>query len=565
MHNLYMILLALLYGLIAGACLLSFLKLYKPLPVFLLSALLSGIMLFLFFNKNHSDVIFMEEESDPTGQKSWLPLVVFLTAIVIFAFLIFYPLSAWPYPATVSELHWDAGVYHFPKAAEMISTGSSWDLSIAYGEYPFGYESLVAFFLLLGQQGRFIGVLHAIIALFFLLSITSCFKRTLKLNDELILFIIVALFISNKIIPTFDSNLWWIFWPQLMLVGKNDLLLAAVLVSILIFTPKPTDKTYHPYELAVASMIAISIKPNSLLIVLFAWAVLFFHMLKRKELSSYIKPILISVLIMLPGSLWIIRNWVVQKALFSAETLQLSDWSILSNLTNPFLYHYLPRNLIYILSILLIGGVISIFVKRIRFEWLTAMIFLISFAMTPATAFFGSTAEPAQIAWRFAMPLLVYTLLLLLLLVEPLLIRIYRWINAKSLFSIPASIILIALAIIAIRADRGLFDTNPQNRYILSDQYHESVGINGYHSAYDYVQQNISNSVINIENGFPYYLYDKHFTNSVSRSKPADYFVFLQTPWINDGGYPEKLDEKTWKSQWNLIYEDAEGRVYQRK
>jgi hypothetical protein len=71
--------------------------------------------------------------------------------------------------------------------------------------------------------------------------------------------------------------------------------------------------------------------------------------------------------------------------------------------------------------------------------------------------------------------------------------------------------------------------------------------------------------VVIIENGLPYYLNDAGFTNSVTRSRPADYIVFLKTAWINKGGYPGKLKQPAWAQTWNLVYEDTQGRVYQRK
>ncbi len=107
--------------------------------------------------------------------------------------------------------------------------------------------------------------------------------------------------------------------------------------------------------------------------------------------------------------------------------------------------------------------------------------------------------------------------------------------------------------------------TYPEKAFVLHDQYDHSVGVNGYNSAYDYVQKNIHHSVVIVENGLPYYLYDAGLTNSVTRSRPADYEVFLQTAWLGEGGYPDTLGQPEWAQKWQLVYEDPEGRVYQRK
>ena len=559
----YFLIVGLLFSIIASTYILSFFGIYHPVLFFLLTIILSGTILFFLFKGSGDSIALKSDDTIESSKKSLLPYVIWISTLLVFLLFIFYPLSTWPYPSMYSELHWDAGAYHFPKAAEMISTGSSWDLSISYGEYPFGYESLISFLLLIDHQGQLIGLLHAVSSLFFLLSIVFCFKRVLKLSHEIIFMIIVVMFISNKIVPTFDSNLWWIFWSQLMQIGKNDLILAAASISILIFTPRSYEEDFHPLELSLASMIAISIKPNGLLIVLFAWSVVLFHVLKRKRFIQH-KEAIISAITVIPGSLWIFRNLVAQRVLFSEEALRLSDWSIISNITNPYFFRYIPQHMLFIIGILIMSAIISIFVKSIRFELLTTIVFLISFAMTPASAFFGSTNEPTQIAWRFALPLLINVLLLLLLLIEPIIFKIYEMINKNMVLSIVASVTVIILSFAAVWMNQDLFETNSQNRIILSDQYHEAVGVDGYHSAYDFVQKNISNSIIIIENGLPYYLYDDDFTNSVTRSKPADYMVFLKTAWIDEGGYPETLSEITWNEQWNLIYEDPEGRVYQR-
>ncbi len=90
--------------------------------------------------------------------------------------------------------------------------------------------------------------------------------------------------------------------------------------------------------------------------------------------------------------------------------------------------------------------------------------------------------------------------------------------------------------------------------------------MDGYYSAYDYVQKNIHNSVVNVENGWPFFLYDPQFTNSVTRSRPAGYLVYIKTSWSGEEpSYPGYLDQPEWASEWQLVYEDPEGRVYKRK
>jgi hypothetical protein len=45
----------------------------------------------------------------------------------------------------------------------------------------------------------------------------------------------------------------------------------------------------------------------------------------------------------------------------------------------------------------------------------------------------------------------------------------------------------------------------------------------------------------------------------------SELIVYLRTSWINEGGYPETLNQPEWSQTWLLVYEDAEGRVYKRR
>ncbi len=83
----------------------------------------------------------------------------------------------------------------------------------------------------------------------------------------------------------------------------------------------------------------------------------------------------------------------------------------------------------------------------------------------------------------------------------------------------------------------------------------------------DYVQKNVHNATVIVENGLPYYLYDENLTNTVTRSRDADYFVAFQTAWVKgrQAGYPAMISQPEFAQNWELVYEDSEGRVYKRK
>jgi hypothetical protein len=290
-----------------------------------------------------------------------------------------------------------------------------------------------------------------------------------------------------------------------------------------------------------------------------------FFLWRAKQVRAQWKQLLLGGFTILPGGLWIVRNLVSQGLIFSPDSYILSGWSIASNLANPYFYKFIPQHLYIVLGIIILAALVSVFKRSLRFNVISAFVLLVTFAFTPASAFFGSTQEPAQIAWRFAMALLAYILLLFIAILEPLIVNIYRWIANTNFVSILLALFILAFGSWCVWSQHDLLETHPEKAIVLHDQYRQSVGVDGYYSAYDYVQKNVRNSVVIIENGMPYYLFDPGFTNSITRSRPPDYFVWLQTQWIDAGGYPDSLNQPEWTNTWLLVYEDTQGRVYKRK
>jgi hypothetical protein len=557
---LFAMVLSFFYGVIAISQILGIAGIYKASLVIPLALALGGTVFYLYTRLGKP---FNDSFSKPCKlpRNLWLTLAFLISGLALYILLIFFPLAHWPFSPISNGLPWDAGLYHFPKAAEMISTGSAWDLSISYGEYPFGYESLVAFALSLSHSGFLIGSVHALLSLFLLLPMVLLVARYTQLPLAPVILLISLLFLGYQIARGFDSNIWWIFWPQITLIGKNDLFLGAALLAVLLFTPFSRGEPFFPFGLALASAVAISVKPNAALVILFSWLMMFFFIWRSGQFVRYRWQLIGSAIAVLPGALWIYRNLVAQGALFSQASLVASKWSIASNLTNPFFYHYIPRNLYYVLGIVAVSAVVSIFRPAMRFYCLTALVLLVTFAFTPASAFFRDTGVPAQIAWRFAIALLAYLFVLLLVLFEPIILPIYAWISRKVVLSILIAAGVLAFGMWGVWSQRDLLSTHAENAIVLRDQFLTPVGVDGYYSAYDYVQKNVHDSVVITENGLPYYLYDAGFTNTVTRSRPADYIVYIRDP----GGFPDVLDQPDWSKTWQLVYKDPQGRVYKRK
>ncbi len=425
---------------------------------------------------------------------------------------------------------------------------------------PWSYPSITRDFLL--------GSAHALIALFFLLSMAVLAARYTRLPRGPVLFLVVILFLGNQLARGFDSNIWWMFWSQITLIGKNDVFLAASLLAVLIFTPFSKEGPFFPLGLALASAVAFSIKPTAGLIILFAWLMQLFFLWKSGQLRQQVRHLVVSAAVMLPGVLWVFRNLIEQGRIFSQEAMVLSNRSIAANLTNPFLYNHIPQHFYFILGITAVAALVSIFRRTLRFYCLATLLLLVTFVLTPASGFSasGPLDQPALFEWRYALGLLAYLFILLLALFEPLIIPVYAWVARKMWLALPVALGVVALGMGIVWTQRDLMSTDPEKIFVLRDQYDHAVGVDGYYSAYDYVQRNVRHSVVIVENGLPYYLYDRGFTNSVTRSRPAEYEVYLQTAWPGvEGGYPDILNQPQWSQEWQLVYQDPEGRVYKRK
>lgn len=561
---------ALFYGVIFAGQVLGLLKLYNLALAVLVSLLIGGLIFYLLAaNRRWFDFVNTEELAfSGNFSQKLLNGSLALVGLALFIILALYPLARWPFSPISQNLNWDAGLYHFPKAIEMLSTGSAWDMTIDYGEYPFGYESLLALAFGLNHDGYLLGLTHALLALYFFLAWWLAMARFTRLPHGMMIFLVAILTLSRLYLPKNDHNIWWILWTQVILIGKNDLLLGAALLAIVLFTPSGDEKerSYLP-GLAASSMLALSVKPNAALLVIFAWGLGLFFLARAQGLKTALKTQAFYALLVLPGLLWAFRNLAAMNSLFKDSAARISSWSIAANLTNPYFYNHIPAQFYLVLGIALLSALAALFWQKIRLPALIGLVLLVTFVLTPASAFLGNTQQPTQIAWRFAVGLLAYEAVLLLILIDPLIKKAYDWFAPHLIFSALIIILILGLGAVGLRRNRGLLEYIPGGDLVLRDQFEQPVGVDGYFSAYDYVQKNAQNATVIVENGLPYYLYDENLTNSVTRSRDADYFVAFQTAWRKGRkeGYPEMIFQPEFEQNWELVYQDSEGRVYKRK
>ena len=558
------------FSIILAGSVLGVAGLYRSVFVFPFVIICAPLFFILIFReKNNEDTQHFVIKRSPGEVVS--DTFVYLITFVIILLLILIPITRWPESVAGDWFPWDAGRYHFPKAVEMVRSGSANDMTIAYSEYPFGYESLLSFCILLTGDASLFGWMHAIIDLFFILSFWLLARRIIKINASFLLFLITLLILSYYFFQFL--NLWRVFQPEMTTVGKNDLLLAASILAILFFYPYPRseevgDQNY--FQVGVLGMIALSIKPNAAYVLAPLWSILGVILLINEVKTGFklSKPCIVSYflasLVMVPGVIWLLRNLVLTKNIFSDYVLEASKWSIAANLTNPYFYEYIPKNLLFLVGLLLLMLLLSI--KKPQYRWISGIFLLLflGFIFTPVTAFFLRTDVPAVINWRFGEALLGYVFIILLLLISNG-IRIVGWKQKiKSNLGYLRVPLFMGIALGVICAQATVLEKKPENAIILKDQFRMPVGVKGYYSVYDYIQKNVRDSIVWVENGLEYYVYGQSYTNTVSRENSPDYVVVIKTDWFGEGGLeiPSYFDPDGWQNYYSVVYEDPQGTVF---
>jgi len=580
-------LLCLFYSVIFSGQVLGLLGLYNAWTAIPLALVVLAVSAHFYFWS-------LPAADEPASAFSKLDLFFGLCAAALTLALVALPLVLWPASPAGKTLTWDAGLFQFPKAVELFRSGSMWNMNVCYAEYPLGYESLLSFSMLLTGGTALFGSVHFALALFLIAALWLLAKRATNLPSGLLLLGIVLILLSGFINK--DNNPWWIYEPLLFTVGKNDLFEGAAVLAVLAFAPLLTARdekfTWNPVGFAMASMVAFSIKPNSL-IILPLWLLAFYYLWKNQKLSTdyadytdsakkdfknlrhlrnlwktvWVRALLM-IVVALPGLLWVLRNLAALHTLFTQVSMKLTAWSIAANLTNPSLYKYIPVYLYFFLAVTGIAVILAVLRNRITLPAaLTLAALLIGFAVTPASAFHGNTQDKAEIAWRFGVAFISYALLLLLVVVSPLLKRLIDWASRYRL-----ALIVLAVGALAVSGFFGwrmrqLIRYVPENAIILRDQFEQPVGAGGYYSAYDYARKNIHNSSIIVDNGLPFYAYDAAYTNTTACSGHADYFIVFNTDWdkIKPGEYPDYVKTASWAKDWDVVYEDSYSRVYKRR
>jgi hypothetical protein len=550
----YQLLVSILFSIIFSGQFLGLLRIYKEFYAIILSIGLS-IFIFWIWRKNSNISPFTTANKFETNNKKSNRSIINITAYffaLLLLVLLLIPNINWPNNTLEDRLGWDAGEYHFPKAVELYKTGSVWDFSISYGEYPFGFESLLSFNLLITDNTELFSYTHSIIVLLFLINIWLLGIKYTNVPGGIILLLGIFLILSG-FLPVF--NPWFSLRFDVFTVGKNDLFLAAALLSAMIFSPlgKKSGNQYDIIGLGISSAIALSIKPNSVLILIFLWVfTIINHQKIHKSIFTTIRTSAFGICLAGTGGIWIIRNLVGLGKLFEENTYRITSWSIASNITNPAFYLNIPNELKFSIFVFFTLLVLVVF-HYSTLQWRDLLIIFVSFLSFIITPASSDPTNPTLIAWRFGIVLLIVQFILLIVILEPLVLLILNWILKNKLLTFASILIIATVSILLFRWQMDLLRFVPEKSSILERPY--SVDNAQFLSVFDFIDNNIHDSIIWVEGAQSFFAYDPDFSNSVSREKPSDYIVFLD---IDDQDLWIDVDN------WQKIYEDDRGMIFQR-
>ncbi|MCA9912132.1 MAG: hypothetical protein KC496_02230, partial [Anaerolineae bacterium] len=199
------------------------------------------------------------------------------------------------------------------------------------------------------------------------------------------------------------------------------------------------------------------------------------------------------------------------------------------------------------------------------------LMLILAFAITPLGAFHTPQSTTLHVEWRYALHIPMLGLVLLVVLLAPLILRIYQAVQRQTFWRYAASSLVIAGAVgaILILNPVTLFSLDVERSHILVEPFQPKPDA-AYDSVVDYVQQEIDRGVIFVAHIPWYYL----MVNKPDITVLAEVSYPLGLPSLELPPAPDYAVLHRWAIrrnvtppaayQWELIYEDRTGQVYRR-
>lgn len=564
-----------LYSLVLASNLLAFFNAYQAQWLLLGTSLTLGVVGFAYWQGGGAWRMSFHNAPDEETPR-WLDTsVLIIVASLLFAVfllrMINYPLS--PLGDIIAN---DLVAYHGVKAYDLVASGSLWVVDIVYGQYPIGYESLLALGVMLGIGVEFAGTVQAFTLVLALLTLFLLLRRYTTLPAWWLLGFLVASFFLPD------------FYRFILTIGKNDFLLALTVLGALLHAPigwRDDDRAWHPLGMAMVTMLSLSIKASAVFILVALWCIVlwrWWHAYRQGGIAharAFLHPFVfvVAILMMFPGGLWVIRNYLMMGAFFSPEISGFFGGSIINNLTNPDLYNSGAQSERFI--ILMASKITLIVLLLIRPVWrwhaLIMAMMLFAFIMAPLGAFHRPERDTLHIEWRYTTHSFLYALILIVSLLAPYFERIIRPYMARPAFqrAVPLVVLLGSLAVTFALNPFRINQHNPGNARTLRDTVVTAPADAPYASIYDYVQTHIRHATIGFSVATPLFLYDAGATNrpyagiihplGLSDAVPPripDYLAHDRR-WGDD---PFRWQPYFTQFEWEHIYSDDTGIIWRR-
>jgi len=479
--------------------------------VLLVLALSLGMLPFLAW-------AYVKEEWLPTPADSsldhYLQIALWVFAATLWTLIIF-PVFLWPRTRLGAfmggVIAWDVIYYHLPKAVDLIQQRHMWNLAIPYGQYPTGWETLLALSIGIGHSAEGLGPAAGIALFGFLLGFGLLLARETRW-PYVLAEVLIGVMVFSFYIPV-PNNPWREFGLVVHYasgIGKNDLLAAALILSTLWHLPlsiHPTVRRGNRWGVGLSLATAIAVKPNAGLAASLFLLLTALHIrwpTKRKTWIAWISGGVI-------GSLWLIRNLMLLGRPFSPIAEILGRRAILYALSKQNFWQPLPKVWLFVTLMVLILGLWAWRYPSWRPAVSGAIMLYGLFLVTPASV----TKQHLRVEWRLGLALLAWIWVLLWAGFAQILRSWYRW-RIPGLQLGSALLVLLGTGLLLHRYGHHL---RLQLEYarILYDPFPQPVDMDTYWSVFDFIHREIRYAAIDFDSAPPFYIYDPDLTNRIAR------------------------------------------------
>lgn len=557
--RLYGLVLSAFFGVTFTTQILAFLGGYTPVLVIPMSLLMTGLAYWGYQRIGRKWHAALEQ---PAQRWHSLARAAVVSVVLLLSIVFLYRMALWPFSELGAQIPADFRGYHAAKALHLPYSGSFWNLNLPYGQYPIGYEGLLAFAVLLTGHLESLGLVHLSITLLLFLTLYVLLSRYTPFAPPYALLLSLGIFF----IPSFYS--------QILVVGKNDVLLSTTVLVAIAHAPVGDEKrAWHPLGLAYATLLSLATKATGLYVLFYLWGLvlLFWFLAWRRGTSrEYLRISTFALLLalMFPGGLWVIRNVLVMGSLFSPEVSLFFQTSIANNLTNPLLLNAgaESNDLLKALLVVIASSAGLLFSKRFRWDMLGLIgVLVLSFILTPLSAFHTLDSTTLHVEWRYTLHGLWMLLVLVLALLAPPLHALMEYIERTALLrrGMALVVVLTAAGTFGFLDGVQLLRLAPQQNTAL---YQPTV-VDARLPIYETMLAEIDSGFVQEMGWSRYYVIYRSAQAEIQDGLYPLGRPDLDQPFVPDYAITASPDETLQPPaghSWELLHEDATGRIFRR-